>query len=337
MALGFLAIGAFAVAADAAEGSVAALSKTLAAEENRSGFASPHLLPLLDRLAGAQFDDGELADAADSRRRALKIVVRAYGGNSTNAADAMIALANVELLRHRFSRAEPLLIAAVPALEARFGADSAALAGPLAGLARVALARGDTVAAESWAKRAVAVADRHPAMTSTEPLRALGAVYAAEQRFDEGEKVLRTAITRDRQKNGADSPELARSLAQLANLLLRAQHFTEALPLIEQATLIDQERLGANHPLIADDFADLGIIYAGLGRDDAAGDALSYAIGLLTDGSGEESTRLAYAELDLVPVLRRLGQAEDAETAFKDAQKILDHAADEERQRERQT
>ncbi|MGA8401297.1 MAG: hypothetical protein WB697_15510, partial [Stellaceae bacterium] len=74
LALGLLAIGVFTSAAEAAEGPVAALSKTLATEESRSGFASPHLLPLLDRLAGAQFDDGELADAADSRRRVLKIV-----------------------------------------------------------------------------------------------------------------------------------------------------------------------------------------------------------------------------------------------------------------------
>jgi len=335
--LGFVAAGVFAAAAHAADGGlVAGLSKTLAAEESRSGLASPHLLPLLDRLAGAQFDDGELADAARSRQRALKIVVRAYGGGSTNAADAMVALANVELLRHRYSRAEPLLIAAVPALEARFGADSPALAGPLAGLARIALARGDVPAAESWAKRAVAIAERHPAMTTCEPLRALGAVYAEQERFDEGEKVLRTAISRDRQRGVADSPELARSLAQLANLLLRAQHFTEALPILEQAIVIDQDRLGANHPLIADDFADLGLIYAGLGRDDDASTALYYAIDLLTSGSSEESTRLAYAELDIVPVLRRLGQAEDAEAAFKDARKILDQAADDDRQHERQ-
>lgn len=336
-ALGFLAAGAIVGSANAAEGSsVAGLSKTLAVEESRSGAASPHLLPLLDRLAGAQFDNGALADAADSRQRALKIVVHAFGPDSTNAADAMVALASVELLRHRYSRAEPLLIAAVPALETRFGADSPALAGPLAGLARIALARGDLPAAESWAKRAVAIADRHPAVTTSEPLRALGAVYAAEDRFDDGEKLLRTAIARDRQRGVADSPELARSLAQLANLLLRAQHFSDALPILEQAIVIDQDRLGANHPLIADDFADLGLIYAGLGRDDDASQALYYAIDLLDNGSSEESTRLAYAELDIAPVLRRLGQNDDAEAAFKDARQILDRAADEERQRERQ-
>lgn len=324
-------------AAGAAEGgSIAGLDKTLALEESRNGATSPHLLPLLDRLAGAQFDKGALADAADSRRRALKIVVHAYGPSSTNAADAMIALANVELLRHRYSKAEPLLIAAVPAIETRFGDDSPALAGPMAGLARIALARGDLPAAEAWAKRATAIAGRRPAMTSSEPLRVLGAVYAAEDRFDEGEKILRAAIARDRQRGGADSPELARSVAQLASLLLRARHFTEALPILEQAIVIDQERLGANHPLIADDFADLGLVYAGLGRDGDAGQALYYAIDLLSGGADEESTRLAYAELDIVPVLRRLGQNEDADAAFKDARGILDRAADEDRQHERE-
>jgi tetratricopeptide (TPR) repeat protein len=335
--LGLVAAGGFLTAADATNGgSVAGLRKTLAIEESHSGEASPHLLPLLDRLAGAQFEDGALADAAESRQRALKIAVHTYGRDSTNAANAMIALANVELLRHRYSRAEPLLIAAVPAIETRFGADSPALAGPLAGLARIALARGDLTAAENWAKHAAAIAERHPTTTTSEPSRALGAVYANERRFDDGEKVLRTAIARDRQRDGADSPEQARSLAQLANLLLRAQHFTEALPFIEQAIVIDQDRLGTNHPLIADDFTDLGLIYAGLGRDNDAAQALYYAIDLLNNASSEDSTRLAYAELDIAPVLRRLGQGEDAEAAFKDAKQILDHADEEERQRERQ-
>ncbi len=317
--------------------SVAGLSRSLAIEESRSGAGSPHLLPLLDRLAGAQFDDGALAEAADSRRRALKIALRAYGSVSTNAANAMIAFADVEILRHRYVEAEPLLSAALPVLAARLGAESlgARRAAGRAGPGSRSRA-GDIPAAEDWANRATAIARRRPAAASNEPLRALGAVYAAEQRYDDGERVLRAAIDRDRQSHGADSPELARSLAQLANLLLRAQRFDEALPAIEQAIAIDQERLGASHPLIADDFADLGLIYAGLGRDDDAGQALYFAVDLLTRGAGEESTRLGYAELELSGVLRRLGQTDDATTAFNDAKRILDAAANDERQRERQ-
>jgi len=337
VAIGLLAAVAVARDASAADArSVAGLSKTIAIEESRSGAASPHLLPLLDRLAGAQFDDGALSEAATSRRRALKIALRAYGGGSMNAANAMVALADVQILRHHYVDAEPLLTAALPVLAAGLGAENPALAGPLAALARVALARGDLPAAEAWANRANAVAARHPAAVSSEPARVLGAVYAEEQRFDDGERVLRAAIAHDRQSRGGNNLDTARSLAQLANLLLRAQHFEAALPLVEQAIAIDQERLGPAHPLIADDFADLGLIYAGLGRDDAAGQALYFAIDLLERGAGEESTRLAYAELELAPVLRRLGQADDAETVFKDAKRILDAAANDERLHERQ-
>ena len=149
--------------------------------------------------------------------------------------------------------------------------------------------------------------------------------------------MLRAAIARDRQTRGVRSLEAARGLAQLANLLLRARRFDEALPLIEQAIEIDQERLGPTHPLIADDFADLGLIYAGLDRDaDAESNALYFAIDVLEKGSSEESTRLGYAELEIAPILRRLGQKDDAETAFKDAKRILDAAANDERQHERQ-
>ena len=336
VALGFLAAVAGVPGADAADGrSVAGLSKTIAIEESRSGVGSPHLLPLLDRLAGAQFDDGALGEAAASRRRALKIAVRTYGGTSTNAATAMVALADIEILRHHYVAAEPLLITALPVFEAQPGSDGRALAATLAALARIAIARGDLAAAESWAGRATAVAGHRPKAVSSEPLRALGAVYAEEQRFAEGEQVLRAALAHDRQAHGANSLATARTLAQLANLLLRAQRFDEALPLIEQAIAIDQERLAATHPLIADDFADLGLIYVGLGRDAAAADALYFAIDLLDHGTAEESTRLGYAELELAPILRRLGQTKDADAAFKDAKRILDAAVNDERQYER--
>ena len=90
-------------------------------------------------------------------------------------------------------------------------------------------------------------------------LRVLGAVLVAEERFDDGERVLRRALALDRA--GGDRLAIARSLAQLAKAYLRQKRFAEALPLIEEATSIDQDRLGAGHPLIAEDFHDLGLIY----------------------------------------------------------------------------
>jgi tetratricopeptide (TPR) repeat protein len=245
----------------------------------------------------------------------------------------MIAVADVELLRQRYAEAEPLLTASLVVLTSQGGAASPALIQPLAELARIALARGEVPAAERLAGRANAIAARHPS-GPTEPLRVLGAVYAEERRFGDGERVLRAALARDQQ---ARAPiETARSLAQLANLLLRAERFGEALPLLEAAIALDQEHLGATHPLIADDYADLGLIYAGLGRDIDASVALYFAIDVLDRGAGDDTPRVAYAELELSTVLRRLGQADDADDAFDDAKDILDRAADGERQHERQ-
>jgi len=130
--------------------------------------------------------------------------------------------------------------------------------------------------------------------------------------------------------------ETARSLAQLANLLLRAKRFADALPLAEQAIAIDQAKLGPIHPLIADDFCDLGLIYAGLNRDADAARMLAYAIGLLDQGSANDTSRMAYAELDLAGVLHTMGYNDAADAAFADGKRILDKAGLDEREHERE-
>jgi tetratricopeptide (TPR) repeat protein len=331
--LGALAGAERAFAADG--GLVSGLNRALASEESRSGAESPHLLPLLNQLAGAQLDDGALAQAAESRRRALKIALATYGSQSTDAADAMTALAEIDILRHDYLGAEPLLTLAANVLSARLGGGNPALSQPLSGLARLALARGDVGLAETLASRANAMAARDPSR-STEPLRVLGAVYAAEQRFSAGEAVLRQAVARDRRAHGDAGVETARSLAQLGNLLLRAKRFAQALPPIEQALAIDQANLGPTHPLIADDFCDLGLTYAGLNRGPDATRMLAYAIGLLEQGSGRDSSRLAYADLDLAGVLRKMGYDEAADAAFGEGRRLLDEAGHDEREHERE-
>jgi tetratricopeptide (TPR) repeat protein len=331
----FAAVGGVNPAWSADGALVAGLDRALAAEEHRSGDASPQLLPLLDRLAGAQFDDGALANAAASRGRALKIAIAAYGSGSPNAAKAMTALAEIDIMRLRYLDAEPLLTVAVSVLGERLGDQNPVLSAPLAALARVALARGDFTAAEGLAKRAEALAAHDPAQLS-EALRVLGAAYAGEERFDEGETVLRRALDQDRHRHGDTSVEAARSLAQLANLLLRAKRFDEALPLEEQALAIDQSRLGPTHPLIADDLCDLGLIYSGLKRDAEAGRVLVYAIGLLEQGGGNDSTRLGYAELDLAGVLDAMGYNDAADAIFADAKRIIDKIDKDDHDRERE-
>jgi hypothetical protein len=317
------------------ENALARLTRALAATEAKEGATSPYMLPVIEELAQLRLRQGELVEAAELRRRALDIAITRFGSGSPSAAEAMVALAVVDIDRRRYLDAEPLLIAARITLGERVAADHPAMVAALAGLARIALARGDTAEARNMAERAVEMARRNPHGRSTEPLRALGAALAAAERFVEAEQMLNEALAQDRQHHGPEGLDTARSLAQLANAELRAHRFAEALPLIQQATAIDQARLGPAHPFIADDLFDLGLVYDGLKRASDARKAFTAAIGVLEAGAGRETPRVAYAELELARLDRQDGKEAEAEAAARDAKRILYKAEDEEHRRER--
>ena len=317
-------------------GAVARLTRALAAAEAQGGGTSPYLLPLIEELAQAQRRDGALGEAAALRRRALDIAVAAFGCDSASAAEAMAALAVIDIDRRRYLDAEPLLIIAERVLATRVAADQPVVATICAGLARIALARGETQPAEASASRAVAIAKRNPHGRSAEALRTLGAVLAAEERFAEAKRVLDEALAQDRRQHGADGEDTARSLAQLANLYLREGKAGDALPLIQEATAIDQSRLGPTHPFIADDLHDLGLAYDALARGDEARRAFNAALAILERGAGRETPRVAYVEIELSRLYRQAGKEEAAEAAFRDARRILNKEEAEEHRRERQ-
>ncbi len=314
---------------------LARLTRALAAMEAKEGITSPYLLPLIEEIAQVRRRNGELAKTAALRRRALDIAIARFGSDSPSAAEAMVAVALVDIDRRHYLDAEPLLIAAEIILEARVAPDHPAMAAALAAHARVALARGEPAEAEALAQRAVGIARRNPHGRSTEPLRALGAALAAEERFAEAEQLLNEALAQDREHHGPEGIDTARCLAQLANAELRAHRFAEALPLIQHAAAIDQARLGPAHPFIADDLLDLGLVYDGLKQTEKARRAFAAAIDVLERGVGRDTPRVAYVELELARLDRQDGKDAEAEAAFKDARRILHKAEDEEHRRER--
>jgi tetratricopeptide (TPR) repeat protein len=241
----------------------------------------------------------------------------------------------LDIDRRAYLDAEPLLITAERTLSARTDADHPAMATIHAGLARIALARGDLKLAETQARQAVAIARRNPHGRSAEPLRALGAVLAGEKLFDEAQTVLVEALAQDRRQHGSDGLDTARSLSQLANLYLRQGRAASALPILQEAAAIDQARLGPTHPFVADDLHDLGLAYDALERKSEARRAFIAAIAVLEEGAGRNTVRVAYAETELSRLYRQAGDEEAAETAFRNARRILNKEEAEEHRRER--
>jgi tetratricopeptide (TPR) repeat protein len=311
----------------------AALTRSLAVAEKRLGPGNPNLLPILAPLAQLRFESADITEATALRRRALKIAIAAYGASSVPAAEAMASLARLYIDLRRYLDAEPLVIAADNVLSARVGAEDPAIAAVLADRSRIALAQGEKNRARQWAEEAVAIDGKVGSAPRTDRLRALGAVLAAEGRFDESERILLQALALDR--SGADQLATARSLAQLANAYMRQKHFAQALPLVEEATAIDQQLLGATHPLIAEDFHDLGLIYLAIDRPADAIRAFHTAMDVLDRGAGRRTPAFAYIELDLSRAEHTLGHEDKAQPLFRDARHILSTAEDEERDRQR--
>jgi tetratricopeptide (TPR) repeat protein len=308
------------------------LMQRLTAAEHQNGPGSPALLPILAPLAQLRFEQGELAEATALRHRSLNIAIAADGSASIPAAEAMAALAHLYIERRRYLDAEPLAIAATEVLTDRLGPSDKALAPVLADQARIALARGKVHRALKWAEQAIAI-DKKGGGAEGDRLKIYGAVLVAQAKFAEGERVLQEALAIDRVHN--DRLASARSLAALANAFLRQKRLAEALLLIEEATLIDQTCLGPTHPLIAEDFHDLGLVYLGSDRAADAAKVFHMAISVLERGDGRDTPSLAYIMLDLAHAEHVQGHEDKAQSLFTAARRILNIAEDEERDRQR--
>jgi tetratricopeptide (TPR) repeat protein len=321
-------------AAGAANDPIAGPARALAEAERQFGTADPRLLSYIDPLAQHEYRAGDIAAATALRRRGLKLAIGAFGGASVPAATAMTALARLYIEGQHYLDAEPLLTAAANVLAEAPGAAIPALTDTLAGRAAIALAYGRRRCARNWAEQAVALGSEDDrSAPHRRALRELGKVLAAEREFAASERVLRRALALDHAET--DSLGAARSLAALANAYLRQKRFADALPAIEEAAAIDQERLGPSHPLIADDFYTIGLVYLATGRPGAAGTILRRAAELTIRAGGRGSPAFAYIELELARAERATGHSKEARSHFADARAILNAAAAEERRRER--
>lgn len=313
---------------------VTALTHSLSETEHDHGSAAPELLPILASLAQLRFEQAQLAEATELRRRAMKIAIGSYGPETVPAAEAMAALAHLYIERRDYLDAEPLTITAAGILHDRLGRSSPALAAVLADRARIALARGDVDQARQWAEQAIAIDKQLGGAPHSSRLRTLGLVLTAQRKFADSERVLRQALALDR--GSGDELATARSLAALANTYLRQKHPAVALPLIEEATLIDQTCLGPAHPIIAEDFHDLGVVFLAMNRPEDAAKALHTGMDLLDHGAGRDMPTLAYIMLDLARAEHILGHDDKAQSLFTAARRILNAAEDGERDRQRQ-
>jgi Tetratricopeptide repeat len=97
-------------------------------------------------------------------------------------------------------------------------------------------------------------------------------LYGEQTRFAEAEALLRRALAIDERSFGADHPEVATDLNNLASLLQATNRLGEAEPLMRRAVAIPfgfTRRTGHQHPNLQVGLANLRGLLEALGRPEA--------------------------------------------------------------------
>jgi tetratricopeptide (TPR) repeat protein/Mrp family chromosome partitioning ATPase len=147
----------------------------------------------------------------------------------------------------------------------------------------------------------------------------LGSLYLAKSLYAEAEPLLRRALIIDETSFGANHPDVAIGLNNLALLLLDTNRSAEAEPLMRRALAIDETNFGADHPNVTRDLNNLA--------------ALLQATNRLTEAEALMRRTLAIAEanckaddFDVATRLNNLAQLLQATNRLAEAEPLMRRA-----------
>jgi tetratricopeptide (TPR) repeat protein len=233
-------------------------------------------------------------EAQGKHDAAFELFQRAAEGNHPRVA----ARAFAKLAEMDDSHAEAYYRNAVTAEEKASGAESPRLPVLLQEYALALRARKRDREAEPLLRRALAIQQSDPRV-AIGLLNTLGNLLEGRHQLDEAEKLERTALSLSEEKYGPESPQLAMTCTNLADVLWNKKNLREAGLLYRRAVAIDASLYGPDRPETAADIANLGMLMSDAGQS-AAGHALllqALAIYEKTLGAGSEQARFVKERL----------------------------------------
>jgi tetratricopeptide (TPR) repeat protein len=129
----------------------------------------------------------------------------------------------------------------------------------------------------------------------------------------------RRGIELEEKLSGADHPDVASKLYNLASVLLRMDQKQEALAMRERALAIMQKHRGADHPQISDHMRGVGAVLLALDRHEEALARFSRALEIRRAAYGEEHSAVATSLDDMGVVLDELGRDDEAVESLEQA------------------
>ena len=290
-------------------------AQALAETEREDGPSSPKVAQAATDLGLFLLQIGKAAEAETPLRRALSIresdadrenlalsvagqgknkeafdlFQRAAEGNDPRVA----ARAFAKLAQMDEPHAELYYRNAAAAEEKASGAESPRLPVLLQEYALALRARHRDAEAEPLLRRGLAIPQSDPRV-QIGLLNTLGNLLEGRRQLDEAEKLERTALSLSEEKYGPESPQLAMTCTNLADVLWNKKNLREAGLLYGRAIVIDASLYGPDRPETAADVANLGMLMNEAGQAGAGQALLRQALAIYEKTLGANSDQARF-------------------------------------------
>ena len=173
----------------------------------------------------------------------------------------------------------------------------------------------------------VVYADKHGiADPTTRLMNELGLLLNSKGLWDEAEKLYRRALAIDEQSYGAEHPEVAIDLNNLAHLLQITNRLAEAELLMRRALAIDEQSYGAEHPNIAIRLNNLAHLLQATNRLTEAEPLMRRALDISEQTDGPEHPKVAIRASNLAALYYSTNRLSEAEPLMRRALAIFEQS-----------
>ncbi|MEA5448860.1 tetratricopeptide repeat protein [Leptolyngbya sp. CCNP1308] len=145
----------------------------------------------------------------------------------------------------------------------------------------------------------------------------LGKALTDKVRYGEAEVAHITALHRREQQLGADHPDVAISLNNLALLYKSMGRYGEAEPLYERSLAIDEQVYGKDHLEVAADLNNLAALYDSMGRYEEAEPLYERSLAIDEQVYGKDHLEVAADLNNLAALYDSMGRYEEAEPLYE--------------------
>jgi len=268
------------------------------------GDDSPPLASALKLLAQVEEGENNLLDAEMLHRQALNLLSTTFSDNHPQVIDSQIKLSKILIQEKKYSEAESVLYKTIDVAGSLIGAQPLPIADLYADLGFIYFMQARYAKAESVLQKEIRIRDMHlrtghPDQAKT--LISMGNVNLAWGRYQDADANFKRAagiLERDRESNDLLH---SISLRGLAHIAIKQGRYCEAETILKRRFAIEERLHGADESSLAEDYSDLGFVFALQYKLNNARKQLKAGLDIVKDGSAEQSQLLTrYGDLQTI-------------------------------------